>query len=491
MLASCAVLSRGGPLWLRVALVAGWLGAGAVALLVAWPGVGRGPATTSRRRVGSVQRRRRRRSFVLTMILSALVIAVSLRLVGWWALCVVPAVAFGVTGALLGGSEISLRPSRPRRWIVPALVVALLAPIAWSISSSATAPGPEPLPIRGVEWLRDHGGAGLVNSVEAWWYTNHPPPVGGVPTQLPVGPRVAAAPTAEVLGASATPSTVPGPPPPAPVVSPVQPPLEGEGQWVVVAGAASRPAVAATLVRPDNVHTSVMVGVLRIDPAQVRMSLVPGTELPGGPAPSEGAVPEADRAKLVAVFNAGFRMQESGGGWFADGREAVPLRDGAASLVLRDDGRADVGVWGRDVTMDPHVTAVRQNLELLVDGGAVVPGTEDNSSLRWGATLGNAVLVDRSAVGVTADGALIYVGGPGMSVTSLAQTLVAAGAVRGMELDINKQWVDAYTYVPGPDGPVGRKLVDAMRYPPEHYLSPQSRDFISVVLGPGVPVAAY
>ena len=269
----------------------------------------------------------------------------------------------------------------------------------------------------------------------------------------------------------------------------MQPPLDGEGQWIVVAGTASRPAVAATLVRPDDVHTSVMVGVLRIDPAQVRMSLVPGTELPGGPTPSEGAVPEADRAKLVAVFNAGFRMQESGGGWFADGREAAPLRDGAASLVLRDDGRADVGVWGRDAMMDPHVTAVRQNLELLVDGGQVVPGTEDNSSLRWGATLGNAVLVDRSGVGVTADGALVYVGGPGLSVTSLARTLVAAGAVRAMELDINKQWVDAYTFLPGPDGPVGHKLVDAMRYPPEHYLSPQSRDFISAVLGPGVPVA--
>ena len=52
----------------------------------------------------------------------------------------------------------------------------------------------------------------------------------------------------------------------------------------------------------------------------------------------------------------------------------------------------------------------------------------------------------RSGLGVTADGAVVYVAGPGLSALSLANLLVRAGAVRAMELDINTDWVDFFTY---------------------------------------------
>lgn len=55
-----------------------------------------------------------------------------------------------------------------------------------------------------------------------------------------------------------------------------------------------------------------------------------------------------------------------------------------------------------------------------------------------GLTLGNAACVWRSGLGITADGALVYVGGPGLNVTTLADILARAGAVRAMELDINR-----------------------------------------------------
>ncbi len=40
-------------------------------------------------------------------------------------------------------------------------------------------------------------------------------------------------------------------------------------------------------------------------------------------------------------------------------------------------------------------------------------------------------------LGVTADGALVYVGGSGLSIVDLANLLARAGAVRAMEMDIN------------------------------------------------------
>ena len=54
----------------------------------------------------------------------------------------------------------------------------------------------------------------------------------------------------------------------------------------------------------------------------------------------------------------------------------LPLRAGAASFVIYVDGTATVGQWGRDVTMTPNVTSVRQNLDLLVDNGQARPRVE-------------------------------------------------------------------------------------------------------------------
>ena len=71
-----------------------------------------------------------------------------------------------------------------------------------------------------------------------------------------------------------------------------------------------------------------------------------------------------------------------------------------------------------------------------------MPGLDQNDNSRWGATLGGSVHVWRSGVGVTADGALVYVGGSGLSIVDLANVLARAGAVRAMELDINTAWVN-------------------------------------------------
>lgn len=402
----------------------------------------------------------------MTFAASLLVGAVATLLVGWVVVALLPGVLAAAAIAAARHSELSMRPSRPMRW-APLAIVLVAVPAVFSLETALTADSTDPLSIRAVEWLRDNGGAGVVNGTEHWWYTNHAPPVGGTPATVPAAPS--AVDRAVAL---------------RPLTSPAPVPIPGEGQWTVTAGAPAHPAVATTFLRPDPVHTSIVVGIMRIDPALVRMQLVAGTEQPGGSATGTGEVPTSDRSSLIAAFNAGFRMKEANGGWFSAGRTAEPLRAGAASLVLRSDGHADVGVWGRDDRMDPDVTAVRQNLALVVDDGRLVPGTQDAANLLWGKTLGHKVLVDRSGVGITADGALVYVGGPGLSVATLGRTLIAAGAVRGMELDINTAWVNAYTYVPGPSGPVGTRLVASMVHGPDRYLHVQSRDFVSIETGP-------
>jgi hypothetical protein len=377
------------------------------------------------------------------------------------------------------------------------VVVIALVPVAWSYIHALQAPGTDSLGIRTVEWVRDHGGNGIVNTIERWWYTNNPPPVGGTP------PEIEATGTKGSVLAPVVPVYVPQvalPPPvqhltppsarvptPAPVVE------QNEGVWQATGRTVSGyPAAFTTYVRPDAAHTSYYTGLMWLDTRLLRASYVVGTKEPGGGAnPWQSQIPTDVRGTAIAAFNSGFKMDSARGGAWIDGQEIKGLVNGAASLVIKKDGSASVGMWGRDFTLGPDIHVVRQNLELLIDNRQLNPAMRENDTLAFGATLGNNVYVWRSGVGVDANGALIYAGGPAMSVMSLARTLLNAGAVRAMELDINTDWVSAYTYVSqDPNNPasatVGVKLLDNMSRAGDRYFQAGERDFFAFVADPKI-----
>ncbi|MDQ6617343.1 MAG: hypothetical protein M3083_22005, partial [Actinomycetota bacterium] len=241
-----------------------------------------------------------------------------------------------------------------------------------------------------------------------------------------------------------------------------------------------RPAVLTALLQPTaGAVGGGAVAAARLDSSRLRVVLYAGTTEPGGTWTDQGAVVSALRPSLVATFNSGFLLKSSRGGFYADGRAAVALRDGAASLVIFQDGSATVGAWGRDVRLGANVAAVRQNLELLVDGGHPAPNISTNVLPTWGFTLHGAIPTWRSAVGVDGAGQLLYVGGPGLDPSGLAGAMIAVGAVRAMELDINPAWVSFTTFTDGPGGLTGTKLMPAMNPSANHFLSPSPRDFFA------------
>ncbi len=267
-------------------------------------------------------------------------------------------------------------------------------------------------------------------------------------------------------------------------------PLDGEGKWTPVGRLVGGvPAVYSTYLRPDPVHTSLLTGVAWMDTRLLKATLFSGTDVPGAPGFKDVAPPTPEQAgQLVAQFNSGFRMQDSDGGYYSEGRLIYTMRPGAASLVIYINGRVTVAKWGRDATMGPDVASVRQNLDLIVDQGQLVSGLQSDSTGKWGATLGNKLLVWRSGAGVTANGALVYAGGPGLSVYTLANVLLHAGAVRAMEMDINTYWVDYFFFKP-PLGKLaspanGTKLLSSMTGSPNRYFEPSSRDFVSMSADP-------
>jgi hypothetical protein len=143
--------------------------------------------------------------------------------------------------------------------------------------------------------------------------------------------------------------------------------------------------------------------------------------------------------------------------------------------------------------MTPSTAAVRQNLDLIVDNGAPVSGLDANDNSRWGATLGGRVQVWRSGLGVTADGALVYVGGSGLSIVDLANLLARAGSVRAMEMDINTSWVNFSSWAlptgAAASGASGTVLTYDQATSPTRYFSPLSRDFITESVRPYTPPA--
>jgi hypothetical protein len=376
------------------------------------------------------------------------------------------------------------RTFRRRRILVAlAALIVLLTPLWWSLGSALSDPGlGNTVSARFAEWARGHGMASIVNWAENEWYSHHPPPVGGRPKKgaIPV--------THGTVPVATPPAAPPHLPPPAPIVPIASPAVAGEGQWHPVGRLVhGLPAVYEAYLRPDDVHTSVVVGAAWMDTRLLRAALYSGSTIPGGgPWRATAPVSPSAAGSLVAAFNAGFRMPDAQGGYYTQGQTVVPLRTGAASFVIYANGSATVGQWGRDVTMTPQVVAVRQNLDLLVDGGHPVPGLNASDTSQWGSTLGGQVYVWRSGVGVTADGALVYVGGPDLNITDLADVLVRAGAVRAMELDINTDWVNLATYEPGSDtgqatGTNGKDLLSGMVGTPERYFEPWwSRDFFTM-----------
>jgi Phosphodiester glycosidase len=381
------------------------------------------------------------------------------------------------------------RPPYRRRRLLTVFGLVLVAFILWlafSLGGALTNPAlGSSFSSRFSEWARTHGGASIVNWVEKEWYSHHPPPIGGKP---PAGAIRVPPPTNAIVASG--PAHLPSPPALRPFA---QPAIPGEGQWSLVGRLVGGiPAIYETTLRPDAIHTSYVVGVAWMDTKLLKATLYSGSQIPGGGPYSHTAPIQPQAAdSLVAAFNAGFLMSGANGGYYTDGKTILPLRTGAASFVIYRNGTVAVGLWGRDVTMTPNVVSVRQNLDLLVDGGQSVPGLNASDTTQWGATLGNAVYVWRSGIGITANGALVYVGGPGLNITDLANLLVRAGAVRAMELDINTDWVNYSVYKPTtPTGPAsgtnGTELLPGMTGTPARYFQTWwARDFFTMSAAAG------
>jgi Phosphodiester glycosidase len=369
------------------------------------------------------------------------------------------------------------RTRRRRLALLGAAVLVLLSPAIYSYTTTMLQPSSLPLGVRSVEWLRAHHGNWVVDEAERVYYTWKAPKKGG--PQLKSLPAVGLAPVvtgSTHTGRVARARITAWPPRIKPVFAH---PLPGEGFWKrtgpLVDG---RPPVLVTTFRTERDYPRIVAYVAWFDHARAALAFYPGRyEPPNAPVRGPMSVPSGQRWRLLATFNGAFTYIDGHNGSSIDGRTYEPLKDGLATLIGYRDGRVDVRTWRGGPNAGPRVAFARQSLPLIIRSGRLNPALND--STQWGYTLGNAVRVWRTGVGLDRRGNLIYAAADSQTVITLAHILKRAGAVRAMQFDINPEWPSLITYSHrGGLGPT--KVVPNVQQSATRYLVPDDRDFFAV-----------
>ncbi len=358
--------------------------------------------------------------------------------------------------------------------VILAIFAVFLCWVGFSLGQALAAPNGGSMSSKLAEWARDHYLGPVVTFGE--WISYSPPKVGGKP-----GFSLTAPGAAPVKVKAKHHGFVPNIP--LKLTSPAGAPLPGEGVWRVLETVKGEPAIFGTFLRPDSVHTSYVAGIVSMDQRLVSFQLHPGAEDPGpGNWKSQPWIPPGARTGLLATFNGGFKLDTSGGGFYLNGVTRGGLVNGAASVVYYRNGTIKIGSWGSEVRMTPDVAGVRQNLKLIVDHGVVPASVNQDVLGSWGATLGGGYYVWRSGLGITKGGRVIFVYGPALDVQSLANLLRQAGAVEGMQLDINPYWMsyEYYQAAGHPADPTPTNLLPTQQQTAYRYYSVYSRDFTAV-----------
>ncbi len=359
---------------------------------------------------------------------------------------------------------------RPRlRWWLPVAALAFLSPAIYSWTRMAMQPSSLPLGVRSVEWLRMHRLNWVVDEAEHVYYTWKAPKKGG--PQLKTLPAVGLARNPKKRAVAK--------PWPRRIEPVFARPLQGEGVWKPSGPAvAGRPPVLVTTFRTQRDYPRIVAYVAWFDHTRTALAYYPGRyEPPSASLRGPMEVPWGQRWRLLATFNSGFIYTDGLNGDALDGHVNEPLKNGLATLVAYRDGRVNIVSWSGGPSPGAAVAFARQSLPLIINHGRLSPTLNDSS--RWGFTLGNAVRVWRTGIGIDRRGNVVYAAADYQTVITLARILQRAGAVRAMELDINPEWPTLITYRHR-HGLLPTRVVPNYQQPATRYLVPDDRDFFAV-----------
>jgi Phosphodiester glycosidase len=233
------------------------------------------------------------------------------------------------------------------------------------------------------------------------------------------------------------------------------------------------------------------IGLMWMDPSKLSFRYIPGYQFPEkSPRMAQDKQPATWLPGLTAAFNGAFHLHDNAGGYYYDGTIVRPLRAGLASIVTGLDGSMHVVVWADYMTPQPGTLAIRQNLPPLVSSG-VSQATPHDGNAKWGLANDGLPHANRSALGETADGALVFAYGHEVTADAMASAMVQAGVQTAVTLDMNKSWPTGYFYdapsttTSAPTSsvpkPVGHRIQAGIQRDPSTYFAPFKKDFFVAI----------
>lgn len=311
--------------------------------------------------------------------------------------------------------------------------------------------------------------------------------------------------------------TTPPPPPPStaserarPALPPFRPEdvgpalkswsAPGDGQWVPIVDPAApdrEVAMMKTLLHPDKNRSWAEVFVVAIDLRRVDIHLVAGTKEPMAnevealEVERPGVIPEPHRKTVLAAFNGGFKLEHGHYGMRLGNVTFIRPKAGVCAIAKYEDDSYRIATWDKIADQEDQMVWWRQTPNCMFEDGKLHPRLQDEElAKRWGATLDGETVIRRSAVGISADGKVLYASiSNNTTARVIAEGVRHAGAVTVAQTDVNYSYPKFVTFEPKKDLAEGEPpkriampLADGFEFSEDEYIRKKARrDFFYVM----------
>jgi hypothetical protein len=275
---------------------------------------------------------------------------------------------------------------------------------------------------------------------------------------------------------------------PPPAANPVEPPpvapfqlqavgavhshwaAPGDGEWLPMPdvdhpGAPIR--MYKTLLHPDKQRSWAELFVVALDLRSVRIELVPGrrepeaTEEAAKTMTRPGRIPAEHEADVLAAFNGGFMTQHGNYGMKLGELLIVGPQPTVCTVARYKDDTMRVASWPLLKDSEAQMVWWRQTPNCMYENGQLNSFLKEGRVKKWGATLDGETVIRRSAIGISADNQVLFVGITNHTTApAIALGMQHAGAVTVAQLDINYSYPKFVTFEKSPQS--GQRIAIAL-----------------------------
>ena len=272
----------------------------------------------------------------------------------------------------------------------------------------------------------------------------------------------------------------------------------GDGVWLPLVPTKvgdERVRMFKTLLHPDAERTWAELFVVAIDLRSIELMLVPGTREPSATEPEAlalqrpGVIPREHQALALAAFNGGFKTEHGRYGMRVGDVTLVAPHSEACAIAYYKDHTLKIASWPALAQSQSEMRWLRETPQCMYEDGKVHWRITEGFTQRWGATVGGDTVIQRSAIGVAADGKTLFVGvGNHVTAPVIAQGMHHAGAASVAQLDVNFSYPKFATFEPVPETEPGTArrmavpLAESFEVSDDEYIrKPSQRDFFYVI----------